>query len=196
MVGDRIKQARIAAGMTQDEVVAALAVHGQALTKAGLSKYERSGSIPKPAMLRALAKVFGVSASFFLEEDQVAVEWLAFRKASSLSQSDQERIKTVAAAQVEAYVTLQQALEPKRELPQAPRTRVRSPDDAETAAESLRKSWRLGDQPVESVTSAIAAARKSTSAAERNRDLVSRISSMRSRVSRASSRRGPRGGSR
>jgi Zn-dependent peptidase ImmA (M78 family)/transcriptional regulator with XRE-family HTH domain len=155
MIGDRIKQARIAAGMTQDEVVAALERHGQELTKAGLSKYERGGSVPKSTVLRALAKVFGVAADFFLDEPQVTVKWLAFRKASELRVAEQDRIKTVAAAQVEAFVALHRALEPKRNQPQAPRTRVNSPDDAESAAEQLRKSWRLGDQPIESVTSAI-----------------------------------------
>lgn len=155
MVGDRIKQARVAAGMTQDEVVTALLEHGQTLTKAGLSKYERGGSVPKPTVFRALAKVFGVASDFFLEEPHVSVQWLAFRKTSSLNLGEQERIKTVASAQVEAFVTLRRALEPKREQPQVPRSRVGSLEEAETAAEKLRKSWRLGDQPVESVTSAI-----------------------------------------
>ncbi len=155
MIGDRIKQARIATGMTQDEVVAALEHQGQQLTKAGLSKYERGGSVPKPAVLRALGKVFGVAANFFIEEPQVAVSWLAFRKAARLTISEQERIKTVAAGQVEAFVALRQALEPKRDLPHAPRTRVTKPQDAEAAAEELRSSWRLGDQPIESVTCAI-----------------------------------------
>lgn len=155
MIGERIKQARVAAGMTQDEVVAALKHHGQELTKAGLSKYERGGSTPKAPVLRGLAKVFGVTASFFVEEPQATVTWLAFRKASSLRTSEQERIKTVASAQVEAFVSLRHALEPNRELPQAPRTRVTSPEHAETAAETLRASWNLGDQPIESVTCAI-----------------------------------------
>lgn len=155
MIGDRIRQARVAAGMTQDEVVASLETKGQSLTKAGLSKYERGGSVPKPTMLRALASVLGVTSSFFLEEPDARVEWLAFRKASSLKLSEQERIKTVAAAQVEAFVTLRRALEPKREPPETPRTRVATPEDAEKAAEKLRERWRLGDQPIESVTVAI-----------------------------------------
>ncbi len=154
-IGDRIKQARIAAGMTQDEVVAALASHGQTLTKAGLSKYERSGSVPKPTTLRALTRVFDVAPDFLLEEPEVLVQWLAFRKASGLGQTAQARIQFVAAAQVEAFVMLRHALEPKREQPTPKRTRVVSPADAETAAERLREAWRLGDQAVDSVTTAI-----------------------------------------
>lgn len=155
MVGERIKQARVVAGMTQDEVVAALKRHGQPLTKAGLSKYERGGSVPKALMLRALAKVFGVSAAYFVEEPEVKVTWLAFRKASTLRATEQTRIRTVAAAHVEAFVSLRHALEPDRELPHATRSRVSSPEDAEAAAQELRKSWHLGDQPIESVACAI-----------------------------------------
>ena len=39
MIADRLKQARIAAGMTQDQVVDVLATGGVALTKGGLSNY-------------------------------------------------------------------------------------------------------------------------------------------------------------
>jgi Zn-dependent peptidase ImmA (M78 family)/transcriptional regulator with XRE-family HTH domain len=156
MIGERIKQARLAAGMTQDEVSESLAtLNGPSLTKAGLSKYERGGSVPKPTMLRALARVFGVSAEFFLEEPKVSVRWLAFRKGSSLRKGEEKQIKAVAAAQVEAFVTLLNALEPQREPRALEPMAVRTPEDAENAASRLRSSWRLGDQPVESVTSAI-----------------------------------------
>ncbi len=156
IIGERIKQARLASGMTQDEVSESLAaLEGPSLTKAGLSKYERGGSVPKPSMLRALARVFGVSPDFFLEESQVAVRWLAFRKGSGLSKGDQAQIQTVAAVQVEAFVTLLRALEPRRDVRAPTRTRVESPDDAERASAVVRKEWRLGDQPIESVTTTI-----------------------------------------
>jgi Zn-dependent peptidase ImmA (M78 family) len=158
MIGDRIKQARIASAMTQDEVVAALAALGQTLTKAGLSKYERGGSVPKPVTLRALGRILGVPADFFVEDGQakrVKVEWLAFRKPSRLTLAEEERIKTLASAQVEAFVSLRQALEPNRTWPRVPRIKVASLADAEAAAERLRERWRLGDAPIESVTRVI-----------------------------------------
>ena len=77
------------------------------------------------------------------------------RPVSGLGKSAQERIKTVAAARVEAFVTLRQALEPKWEQPLAPRLQVRTLEQAEAAAERLRESWHLGNQPIESVTSTI-----------------------------------------
>ena len=156
MIGDRIKQARIPAGMTQDEVVEALSGVGVSLTKAGLSKYERGGSTPKPSVMRALGRVVGVDSSYFLEEPTVTVRWLAFRKASRLSKTKQERVKVLAESQLEIFLTLRHSLEPtasEGELPTP--TRVREPHDAERAAKSLRDHWLLGDQPIESVTAAI-----------------------------------------
>ncbi len=156
MIGNRIKQARTASGMTQDEVVKALAGEDISLTKAGLSKYERSGSTPKPSVMRALGRVLGVDASYFLEEPAIDVRWLAFRKASRLGKRWQERAKALAEWQLEVFLALRHALEPTAgEAQLTPRTPVREPDDAEHAAESLRHRWLLGDQPIESVTASI-----------------------------------------
>lgn len=155
MIGHRIRQARIAAGMTQDEVVAALATHRVSLTKGGLSKYERGGSTPKPTVLRGLSKVLGVESAFFLEEPSTTVTWLAFRKMARMGKKRQERVKAVAESQVEALLTLRRALEPAQEETRPPRTPVRELEDAEKAAQTLRDYWRLGDQPIESVTAAI-----------------------------------------
>lgn len=158
MIGQRIKQARVAAAMTQDEVVAALDAAGHPLTKAGLSKYERGGSVPKPTTLRALGKVLRVPAEFFLEEARatVGVEWLA-RRGTRLTMAEEERIKTLATAQVEAIVTLRRALEPKRVWPDFPRVKAPRPtvEAAEEAARQLRKAWHVGDAPIESVAGTI-----------------------------------------
>lgn len=154
-IGHRIRQARIAAGMTQDEVVAALARYRVSLTKGGLSKYERGGSTPKPTVLRGLSKVLGVESSFFLDKPSAEVRWLAFRKMARMGKKRQERVKAVAESQVEVLLTLRRALEPTQEESQPPRIPVRKLEDAETAAQALRDYWRLGDQPIESVTDAI-----------------------------------------
>lgn len=155
MLGDRIKQARVAVGMTQDEVIAALAALGVSLTKGGLSKYERGGSMPRATLLRSLARVLGVESSFFLEEPRASVRWLAFRKKSRMGGKRQERVKALAEAQLEVILTLRHALEPARDEQAPPRKRVRTLEEAEAAAESVRAYWRLGGRPIPSVTAAI-----------------------------------------
>lgn len=155
MIGHRIRHARIAAGLTQDEVVEALVVAGVSLTKGGLSKYERGGSTPKPTVMRALAKVLGVDASYFLDEPRTEVRWLAFRKASRMGKKRQERVKALAESQLELLLTLRHVLEPANDEALPRPTAVQEPEDAEEAAKRLREHWRLGDQPIESVTTAI-----------------------------------------
>lgn len=156
MIAKRIRQARIASGMTQDEVVDALAAKGVSLTKGGLSKYERGGSTPRPTVLLALGRVLGVESSYFFDEPTLKVEWLAFRRASRLGKKRQERVKALAESQLEVFMTLWRALEPTAgDEAQPPLFPVRQLEDAEQAAASLRSHWRLGDQPIDSVTGAI-----------------------------------------
>jgi Zn-dependent peptidase ImmA (M78 family)/transcriptional regulator with XRE-family HTH domain len=155
VIGDRIRQVRLAAGFTLDEVVQMLADQGQSITKAGLSKYENGKSTPKPAFLTKLAAALGVRASYFVREPAVAVEWLSFRRHSSLTKTRQEQIKAAAARVAEHQVWLFTTLYP-RKRPRFPIPReVSSLEDAEAAAWDLRKAWRLGDGMIESVTQSV-----------------------------------------
>ena len=46
MIGARLKQARLLAGMTQRELAAALCENGYTITAAAISKYEKEKSFP------------------------------------------------------------------------------------------------------------------------------------------------------
>lgn len=151
MIGDRIRQARIAAGMTLDEVRAALAEEGLPITKAGLSKYELNKSVPRASMLLAIARVLGVPASYFLEEPEVTVQWLAFRKHVTLTKGHQDRITVFASGIAEKQVELQRALYPQARADFPPPRSMGSVDDAEAAAFDAREEWGLGKAAIESV---------------------------------------------
>ena len=58
MLGSRLRQFRLALGLSMDELVAAM---GGVVTKQSLSKYERGLSMPTAAVLRGLSKALGVS---------------------------------------------------------------------------------------------------------------------------------------
>jgi len=155
MIAERLRQARLVAGLTQAEAVEKLAVYGLSLTTAGLSKYERGGSVPPPALLLKLAKVYAVKPRYFLSEPKISVAWYAFRKHASLAQRRQERIKALAAESVAGQLWLMEKLYPNCE-PYFPKPRkVKTGEDAEEAANSLRKSWGLGKSPIGSVTQTI-----------------------------------------
>lgn len=154
MIGDRVRQARLAAGLTLEQVSARMGAIGQPITKAGLSKYERNASTPSPAFLLKLARVLGVTGQYFMREPAVRVAWVAFRKHPRLSENRQEQIRAYAVQLAEGQLWLEQTIYPgARPLMPAPRT-VRTPDDAEDAAMELRTLWKLGEAPIESVTEA------------------------------------------
>jgi len=152
MTGQRIRQARLAAGLTLEEVAELLASRGRKITKAGLSKYEHDKSTPSPAFLMGLAQVLGVKASYFVREPSVKIEWFSFRMHASLTKSRQEQIKATAGRVAEDWVWLSSLFHPQWK-PRFPGPKpVSSPEEAEEAAGALRKAWQLGDAPIESVT--------------------------------------------
>ena len=154
MIGDRVRQARLAAGLTLEQVSARMGALGQPITKAGLSKYERNASTPSPTFMLKLARVLGVTAQYFMREPAVRVAWVAFRKHPRLSENRQEQIKAYAAQLAEGQLWLEQTIYPRvRPLMPAPRP-ARTPEDAEDAAMELRALWKLGEAPIESVTGA------------------------------------------
>lgn len=152
MIGERLRQARLAAGFTLEQVSTQLGALGQPITRAGLSKYERNRSTPPPTLLLKLARVLGVTGQYFIQEPEVLVEWLAFRKHPQLPANRQKHIKAYATQIAEGQVWLLNALYPG-EQPLLPRRRpVSTADEAEAAAMDLRDLWKLGEAPLESVT--------------------------------------------
>lgn len=155
MIGKRIRRARQVTGLTQSDVVDQLSAIGISLTKAGLSKYELGGSLPNANMVLKLAKVLGVRVKDLMEEQDVAIVWLDFRRNANLGKGKQDRIKAVASNVVEKQVWLQETLfgTTSHKFPKVVKAII--PDHAEAAAADLRKSWCLGSLPLTSVTEVI-----------------------------------------
>ncbi|WIG60507.1 MAG: hypothetical protein OJF49_003255 [Ktedonobacterales bacterium] len=154
MIGNRMRQARLAAGLTLDEVAQRLGELGQAITKQGLSKYEHNGSTPSASLLLKLARVLTVPSSYFLAEPELTVQWLAFRKHAQLAPARQEQIKAAALNVAEGQCWLQSILY-SNDQPRVPALNISTFDEAEAAALDLRRAWGLGTAPIESVTQTI-----------------------------------------
>lgn len=155
MLGARIKQARLASGLTLDELAEKMAANGHPITKAALSKYELSKSVPKPTILVAIGKILGVRASYFAESSETSIEWIAFRRLSTMPVKKQEQVKAFASHVVENQLWLQGTLYPQLK-PNLPKARhASSADDAERAAADLRRAWSLDDLPIDSLTATV-----------------------------------------
>ncbi len=152
---ERLKQARLVTGMTLDQVAEKLASVGQRITKAGLSKYERGKSMPKPLFLSRLAEVLGVKTDYFLSEPEISIDWCGFRKKSGLTKSVEDRVKAQAGHHVERWMCLRDMLYPG-EKPTFAYSTKKLEQDAEAASLELRKRWGLGDTaPIESVIQSV-----------------------------------------
>lgn len=154
MIGERIKNARLASGLSLAELADRLANAGVNLTKAALSKYEREKSTPNAVVIRALGEVLGVDAGWFLRETCHRVVWGDFRKTTRLRRRDEERIKAVSGNLVEHFLWLEGALLKQSEVlfTKNRRKRVQDVEEAEKLAEDLRAQLELGSHRIDSLS--------------------------------------------
>ena len=146
MLGERLRQARLAAGLSLEGLAERL---NRSLTKQALSKYERGLSQPPPSRIADIAAALNVRASSLLAESDVEIEWVAYRKLQRLSKSRQEQVAAVAKQRLEGEVRLRELfhLADRHDLPDP--VEVRHAQECEYAAAVLRMRWNLGDRPVD-----------------------------------------------
>jgi transcriptional regulator with XRE-family HTH domain len=149
MLGKRLKQLRLAKGLSLDELVAQ---SGGIVTKQAISKYEQGKAQPSPRVLARLAGALGSKVAQLVSEPTVEVEVIAYRKASGLRKKEQNRVENLVRQTLEDRIRLQKliAQNDASDIP-IKGLRVRSLEDAEDAASELRNKWNLGRDPIANV---------------------------------------------
>lgn len=149
MIGQRLKQFRLARGLSLDALAAKM---GGIVTKQAISKYEMGKDIPSPVVVNKLAVALDVKSRDLWAQPDVTVEFVAYRRHSKLSKTEQQRVECIVTEGLEHRVRLQDLTgQTKVDLPLA-LFEVRSSEDADKAAIALRRHWRLGLDPIASVT--------------------------------------------
>lgn len=152
MIGERIRQARLVARMTQDEVVEKLAKFGKPMSKQSLSNYEKNKRTPAPSILLVLAKAFSVKPGYFFSAPIAEINWLAYRSHTSLRKRDKSKIEAHAQDVAEKFVYLFDMILPGL-VPDFPeKTPVSRGEEAEGIAQELRDRWSLGIDPINNLT--------------------------------------------
>ena len=77
MIGQRLKLARMAAGLSLRELDARI---GNLVTAQAIGKYERNEAVPRSGVLIALADALGVSVEYLVGEQDMALDGVEFRK--------------------------------------------------------------------------------------------------------------------
>jgi Zn-dependent peptidase ImmA (M78 family)/DNA-binding XRE family transcriptional regulator len=151
MIGNRLKRAREALGLSLRDLEAA--IESQVSAQA-IGKYERDEMMPGSTVLLALAKALEVSPEYLLSEREIELTGVDFRKAPHAGVKEERAVEAVVLDQVERYLELEELLPGIEQEWKAPRGKafeIRRVDDAEAAAEELRDQWSLGVDPIGSM---------------------------------------------
>jgi len=151
MIGERIKRARTAAGLSLRVLAEKAGVSAMAI-----SKYETGKSTPSSGVLLSLSKALDVPVEYFLRIEQVELEEVEYRKHTKLPKKLLRQIEGDVIEQVERYLELE------RLFPTLPIKPFKNPDglperineyaEIEGVADRVREAWDLGTNPIPELT--------------------------------------------
>jgi len=147
MIGQRLRLARVASGLSLRELQAAI---DNLVTAQAIGKYERDEDMPSSRVLSALARTLNVSEDYLFAEKMV-LDGVEFRKKSIASKREEAFVEGQALHLLERYLTLEDVLGLASVVWDRPREGpypVKDVADAENAARSVRVHWGLGIDPI------------------------------------------------
>lgn len=154
MLGERIRQARLAAGLTLRELAGKVGVSASAI-----SKYEKDIDMPRQSKLLAIGRALAIPVERLLLPQPVSLSIIEFRKRASLPVRKQEQIQARVRAELEPYIDFLELVPPDMALGCNCSLPVQSVvttfDQVESFADNLRKEWDLGLGPISNVVETI-----------------------------------------
>ncbi len=144
----RLKSARKAKGLSMEKLAGQIGV-----TKQMISKYEKGESLPDSRHLILLSQVLEKEPDYFFKPIKVDVNNIRFRKKAKLKGRILAQLQEQILDKIEKYQEIEEILGIENKFVNPFKSRnINNEDDAEQAAEELRKLWKLWDNPVFSVT--------------------------------------------
>ena len=152
MFGQRLRLARKKAGLSMSGLAGRMS---PAVSAQAISKYESGKMMPSSAALVGLGKALGVSLDFLMGGQVVALQGMEFRKHSGTSAKDRALAEAIVTEKLEDYLATEEILElpPPADPFEGVRCDfVESFDDIDDKARELRRQWKLGIDPIPSMT--------------------------------------------
>lgn len=151
MITDRIRQARLAAGLTLGALGEKVGVSHTAI-----QKYEKGLLTPSSSQLLKLARACGIRTEYFFRTHEVELVQPEFRKRASFGKTAQEALKIKVVDLIEKRTELLAAFPESPLLRFAPPAglpdRVESLDQIEAFSDRVRDAWKLGMNPIADLT--------------------------------------------
>jgi len=149
MIGQRLRQLRLAHGLSLEELAAKM---GGIVTRQSLSKYEHGKMRPSLVVVNKLATTLGVKATDLWSEPTIHVEFIAYRRGSGLPKRERERIESLVSQKLEERVRLQELIgQTNGAAVPVQALHVKTVEDAEPRAREIRERWNLGLDSIASV---------------------------------------------
>lgn len=147
MIGERIQQARKAAGLSQRGLAEKANISAMAI-----SKYENNQSTPSSEVLLALSRALAVRTEYFFRPIQVELKEVEYRKHAKLPKKILAQIEGDVIEQVERYLELEEFLPASPisdfAIPEDLPSHIESYDEIEAVTDHVRKAWGLGCNPI------------------------------------------------
>jgi Zn-dependent peptidase ImmA (M78 family)/DNA-binding XRE family transcriptional regulator len=148
MIGKRLKKAREAAGLSLRDLEARL---NKLVTAQAIGKYERDEMMPSSTVLLAMAKALDVAPEYLMSIQDIELAGVDFRKGAATASKEERAVEAMVLDRVERYLAIE-ALLPGESQSWDPMGEwtfsIGEVDDAEGAADALRKYWNLGIDPI------------------------------------------------
>ncbi|HEU5078731.1 MAG TPA: XRE family transcriptional regulator [Opitutaceae bacterium] len=158
LFGERLRRARLMRGMTLRDLAERLGKHGASLSHAALQKYEKGLMGPDSTVLLALARTLDLDPGYFFRASEVTLESIEFRKLTKFPMREVNRVREEAADYFERYLQIESILQIHASpLPHVNLSHLASDDvtaladNAEKAAQQIRKVWKLGEAALTNV---------------------------------------------
>ena len=152
MFGQRLKLARKRAGLSMQALADRVT---PSVSAQAISKYEADKMMPSSSVLVGLGKALGVSLDFLLGGQVEALESVEWRKNSTASAQDRAMAESIVIEKLEDYLAIEGILE--MQLAEDPFADLRvdhvdSEEAIDAKAREVRRAWKLGIDPIPSMT--------------------------------------------
>jgi Zn-dependent peptidase ImmA (M78 family)/DNA-binding XRE family transcriptional regulator len=152
MLADRLRLARKKAGLSLRDLSAAI---DELVTAQAIGKYERGESTPSSGVLLALANALSVSLTYLLDTQEVSLAGVEFRTKANTTARDRANVETEVLEWIERYLQIELILDldsAQWSCPLAKPRALKGIPEAEKLANDVRKTWKLGLDPIPNMT--------------------------------------------
>jgi len=152
MIAQRIRQARLARGLSQSE----LAEAAGGISKQAISYYEAGDDVPRSSVLMRLAEALNVQLDYFFRSVTIELGEPAYRKHCKLTKSAMAKLESRVQDEVERYVETESLFDPNSvkafKRPPGFSRAIQEPEDVECLGVKLRQHWLVGMDPIDNLT--------------------------------------------